>query len=282
MFRGRTLATLASAVIVAATVASCSSTPAAPSKLTDPHQIITESLAATSGVKTVHMKIALDGTIKLDAFAGSAATGLSSIKVDNTTIEGDADMHDTSNPAVHLAVNMPSFMGITADVIVVDGYTYTKSSFGGTGDKYSKSKSGSGLPVALPSESASGSQTIKQITDELKKQLDDAGITPQLKGVEKVAGQDAYHIALPLPLDKINSGIDAAVQANPSMGLPSGMSLSEATLDLWSYVDGNRLAKVELKATSATLGNLDLTVTLSKYNEAVTIKAPPADQIASE
>lgn len=286
MFRGKALAALASTALVAAVVAGCSSsaTPAPP-KLSDPHQIITQSLTSTSGIKTVHIKVEVGGTIKLDGLqsAGASGLGLSSIKLDNTTIEGDADVNDASKPAVHMAASMPSFMGLSADFIIVDGYMYTKSSIGGAGDKYTKSKaSTSSLPVPIPSASASSSQTVEQITAELKKQLDDAGIKPELKGVEKVAGQDAYHIALPVPLDKVNAAVAAAAKDNASMGLPSDLSLSSATIDLWSYVDGNRLAKVAVKGESSTLGNLTLTLTLSKYNEKVTIKAPPADQVASE
>ncbi len=281
MFRRTTLAALAVAVLAAGAVAGCSGS-AEPSKLTDPHQIITQSLTSTSGMKSVHIRMALDGTVKLDSLSGltggAGSLGMSSIKLDNTVIEGDADLKNPSSPAVHLAVSVPSFLGLTADVIMVDGYTYTKTSM--TGDKYTKSKSTSVVPEA--SALPTGSQTIKQMTDELKKQLDDAGIRPQLKGIEKVDGNDAYHVNLPLPLDKINAGIASAASANPSMGLPSDMKLDSATLDVWSYVKDNRLAKMELKGTSATLGNLTLTLTLSKYNEKVTIKAPPADQVTSE
>ena len=39
------------------------------------------------------------------------------------------------------------------------------------------------------------------------------------------------------------------------------------------------LAKIELKGASSTLGNLDVVVTITKYDAPVTINAPTASEI---
>jgi hypothetical protein len=50
-------------------------------------------------------------------------------------------------------------------------------------------------------------------------------------------------------------------------------------VDVWIYKDSYRIAQFEAKGASSTLGNLDLTITVSNYDQPVTIAAPSADQI---
>jgi hypothetical protein len=45
------------------------------------------------------------------------------------------------------------------------------------------------------------------------------------------------------------------------------------------YKDTVQPAKIEIKGTSAKLGNIDLVLTLTKYDAVVTITAPPAGQV---
>jgi hypothetical protein len=48
---------------------------------------------------------------------------------------------------------------------------------------------------------------------------------------------------------------------------------------MWLYTADSRVAQLEAKFASSALGNLDLTLTVSAYNQPVTITAPSADQI---
>ena len=57
------------------------------------------------------------------------------------------------------------------------------------------------------------------------------------------------------------------------------MSIDSAAVDAWVYKNGNRLAKIELKAASSKIGNLDVIVTVTNYDKPVTITAPPASQV---
>jgi hypothetical protein len=90
-----------------------------------------------------------------------------------------------------------------------------------------------------------------------------------------VAGKDAYHINISIPLDMINGKIASAA---PSA--VSGIKIDSASVDLWVYKENNLLAKAEAKAASSTVGNLDVIVTVTDYDKPVTISAPPANQIA--
>ena len=134
---GMPLKVLSAAVLVFA-FAACSSssgTPTAP-PMTDPNLIITTSANGMVGVQTVHLEVAATGSINLSGLgsAGSALGG-SAIKLDGSTISGDIDIQKR---AMHISASLPTFLGLTADIIQVDGYQYTKISM--AGPKYTKSK----------------------------------------------------------------------------------------------------------------------------------------------
>jgi hypothetical protein len=57
------------------------------------------------------------------------------------------------------------------------------------------------------------------------------------------------------------------------------MTVDSVALDYWAYVDGLQPARVEAAASSSSLGRLNLTVTLTKNNEPITITPPPDSQV---
>jgi hypothetical protein len=117
---------------------------------------------------------------------------------------------------------------------------------------------------------ASGNMTDE--IDQLQKAMTAAGVTTKMMPNEQVGGKDAYHVQVTLPLDTIN----AALASDSST---TGMKLDSAGLDFWVYSDTYLPAKIEIKGSASTAGNLDLVVTLTDYGKAVTITAPSADQI---
>jgi hypothetical protein len=48
---------------------------------------------------------------------------------------------------------------------------------------------------------------------------------------------------------------------------------------VWIYKSSSRLAKIELKGASSAIGSIDLVVTITNYDAAVTIAAPAASEI---
>jgi hypothetical protein len=250
----------------------------------DPSSIITGVINGTTDVKSFHIKLTVNGTIKAAALAdaGSAAGGLKGdIKLDGTAIEGDVDL---ANQAGKLTFNVPPLAALgnvplTGDLIVVSntlyykvtllGPKYTKMDLGSIGD--SLGALSSSLPVAVPSAGASAA--IADQISQMRQALKDAGVTVTLVGVDKIGGKDASHINVSVPLDKLNSAIAAEASAGPAITIDS------ASVDLWVYTDSSRLAQVELKGASSTLGNLDITLTISNYDQPVTVAAPPADQV---
>ena len=50
-------------------------------------------------------------------------------------------------------------------------------------------------------------------------------------------------------------------------------------IDAWVYKADNRLAKIDIKAASSTIGNLEVIVTVTNYDKPVTVTAPPASEV---
>jgi len=275
LFSPRQSALAFSGVLLAIAVVGCGSSSATPTAppLTNPNEIITRSATGLTAVQTVHFDVAVSGSVNPSALGSSgSALGLSgSLKLDGTTVSGDIDIQ---KQALHVSASMPTLFGLTADIIQVDGYQYVKISMFGT--KYTKSPA-STLPIPSAAPSATldiSSADISSAVTSLKSSLTAAGVTTTLVGRDQVDGRDAYHVSVSVPKDLINQQIGALGGSTTS-----GISIDSLTLDYWVYVDSLNPAKMELKASSATLGNLTVTVTLAKYNQPVTIKAPADSEI---
>ncbi len=270
MISTRRPALVFSGVLLALAVVGCGSSSGTPTAapVSDPNEIITRSATGLTAVQTVHFGVAVSGSVNTSALGSSgSALGLSgSLKLDGTTVSGDIDIQKR---AFHVAASMPTLLGLTADIIQVDGFQYTKISLVGT--KYTKSPATTlPIPTAAPSASLDISSTVAS----LKSSLTAAGVTATLVGREQVDGRDAYHVSISLPKDLINQQIGALVGSTTS-----GISIDSLSLNYWVYVDSLNPAKMELKASSATVGNLTVTLTLTKYNQPVTIKAPADSEI---
>jgi hypothetical protein len=256
----------------------------------DPSSIITQVISGGTAVKSFHIEITVAGTIKASALsgaaggAGSALTG--DMKLDGTKVTGDVDV---ANQAAHIAANVPLVTGgttlpVTADVILTGGALYYKASL--TGPKYTKvdlaslgSSLGSlgALASAVPTPGASAMGGVTDEIAQLRAALDQAGAKATLVGVDQIGGKDADHINISVPLDLLNSQIAAAAAA--ASGAPAGMKIDSASVDLWVYKDSYLPAKFEIKGASSALGNLDFTVTITNYDQPVTITAPAASDI---
>jgi len=257
-------------VLLAIAVVGCSGSSGTPtaSPVSDPNEIITRSATGMTAVQTVHFDVAVSGSVNMSALGSSgSALGLSgSLKLDGTTASGDVDVQKQT---YHVAASMPRLLGLTADIIQVDGFQYTKISL--VGPKYAKSPA-STLPIASAAPSAT--LDISGTVASLKSSLDAAGAKATLVGRDKVDGRDAYHVSISLPKDLINQQIGSLGGSSTS-----GVSIDSLSLDYWVYVDSLNPAKMELKASSATVGNVTVTLTLTKYNQPVTIKAPADSEI---
>jgi hypothetical protein len=240
--------------------------------ITDPNEVITRSVAAAPAVKSVHVKVEVSGKVNVGALGGgNPALSLLSgnLGLAGTSAEGDVDV---SNQATDLKIALPSPFG-TGEVIVVGGNLYYKFTL--AADKFTMSKLSDTVPVSIPSPGAVASTNPSALAASLSKSLADAGAKTTLLADDKVGGTDAYHVSISVPVDKING-----LLATAGTSTTAGMQLDSASVDYWAYKDGLLPAQLEVKASAGTLGNLDITVTLTDYNRVVTINAPAAGDIA--
>jgi hypothetical protein len=281
---GASNAVVASGAPAAASMAAASV--AATLNPNDPSSIITQVISGGPAIKSFHIKLALSGTIKAAALssaegaagAAGAVPLTNDVVLDGTTLEGDVDL---AGQAAHLTFNVPAAAigaAVTGDLILKDNALYYKVSLLGT--KYTKmdlaslsSLSPIALPSALPTAGASAMTSVTDAINQMRTAMDQAGVTATLVGVDKIGGKDANHINISVPLDKLNAAIAAEASAAP------GMTIDSASVDLWVYKDNNQIAQLEMKGASSTLGSLDFLLTVSAYDQPVTIAAPAASDI---
>jgi len=260
------------AIVLALSAAGCGGGSATPTQplLTDPNEIVSRSISQLATETSVHLDGTINGTVDagyVSGLMGFGSGGLSgNIKLNNASLTGDVDM---SGQAAHVSATFPTLFGLSAEVIVVDGYAYSR--FGSSTGKYTKSRFSTSALVS----SAAPNATLDVVgaLNRLKAMLGTSGVTATLSGRDKIGGRDSYHVTLNVPAELLNQALAVGGAA------ASGVTLDLAPIDCWVYVDSLQPARLYLKVSSSRLGNLDLDVTLTRYGQPVTIGAPPATQI---
>jgi hypothetical protein len=235
----------------------CNATPAAAPALTDPKEILTKSVAAMGEVKSFHLEAKLDGSITADLMGTGTP---SAIKLDATSANGDIDI---ANKKFRLGFAVPALMGINGEVIQVGDTTYTKTSL--TGAKFQKSTASTEAPVDTDPAKA---------LEELRKVLDRPEISPT-KAADGKCGdnKDCYVVEIDLTAEEI------AAMASAS---PEDLEdFSDGTIKLSISVEKDtlRIGKVVVGVVAGDMGSVNLTVDLSRYDAAVSIDEPAADQV---
>ena len=247
----RAIALPALLVAVAIAIGACGgSTPA----LTDPAEILTKAVEALQKVKTVHLEATVDGTVKLD-ITGTGQAG--DIALTGTKLAADVDVAG-SNLKANLEV--PAMLGMTADVIVVGGDSYVRTSLLGT--KYTKSPTAdAGLPVdgVDPAKSLAELQTWLKRPEVSPKKIDD----------KACGSKSCYQVQIDLSAAEMLSLI------------PGGADMGDAQVILTVLVEKDTLrpAGIVVKFGATAVGEVTLTLTMSKWDESLAITAPPASEV---
>jgi hypothetical protein len=241
-----------------AVVSACNGGSTGPA-LTDPKEIVTAALTATEAAKSVHLDLTLDGAISVALpIGGSAGTP---IELTGTTASADVDF---AKPAVKATFAVPAMFGLAGELIAVDGKSYVKTTI--TGPLYQES-AGSAGPVD-PSNAGGFAGTLGDLLSK--------------EGVELVKGGDVgcgskqcYTITAHLTADDLG-----ATGASVVSGLPIDLTGAAADLTLRVEKDlPHHLAGVTAVVTMADGSKITADLTASKWDEPVTITAPPADQV---
>jgi hypothetical protein len=256
------------ATLAALTVGACQTAPAQPT-LTDPRAILAAAVTSTTATRTVRVDATADGTVSLDLLGMGTP---SPIELNGTTLSADLDLEKSD---ARTTFSAPGLLGLTGELIALDGTSYLKTTL--TGALYQVQPIGS--DVAAPSGEAR-STFLKGLTDLLA----DPALKP-VKGDDVPCGSTTcYQVNLALsPEDLAALGV-GDLQAPTGLPIPIPIpDLSGASLDLTVLVAKDTTRLTGLKA-SADLGGgagvATVDVTFSKWDETVTISAPPADQLA--
>jgi LppX/LprAFG-like lipoprotein len=243
---------------VSLAVIACNSTPPGPA-LTDPTAIVTAALKATAAAKTVHVDLTVDGTASINlGLGGSAGTP---IDVSGTTASADIDF---ARPAAKATFALKAGAQVSGELIAVDGTTYLKTSL--TGPLYVASPAG-----AQPVDPTQINGVIDNVGDLLLKE----GIT-LVKGDDVACGSKQCYT--------VSADLTAAQLGTTGLGSGAGLpvDLSGATLKLTVRVEKNlpyHLAGVTAVLSMSDGSKLTVDLTASKWDEPVTISAPPAGQV---
>ena len=262
-------------LVAAGTVlfAACSGGAAATPALSDPKAILTDSTASLQNLKSVHFNVAVTGSVDAGALTGGSDASPdpnaspTMLDLSGTTISGDVDIADSSG---QVAVSVPALLAFSANLVEVGGVAYVKTSLGDS--KYAKLDLGaltSSLPIpSLPAigspNPAEASAVVSAIDAELAKLP-----APTKLADENVNGQDCYHVQ------------EVVTPADIPEASGSGLS-GTLTVDLWTQKADLRPSRLVIVVDGGSQGKVTLTVDLTKYDAAVTIAAPPADQISDQ
>lgn len=240
---------LAPSLLVAAfALAACTGAPA----ITDPKEIITQGIEATTALKSFHMSLAVDGTFSVPEGG--------SFPLNGTTLDGDFDLE---TKAGRLTFGVPAFLGLTGEVIVIGSDTYVKTSM--TGEAWSKSTSDSdALSDAMDPEAALA---------EVRAFLDKEGVEAEKLDDVECGERTCYAVRLTIPSALLADAGDE-VDMDPTETL--GESL---VVDLRFDREGLWLTEISTGVDSETVGAFNATLTFSAFDEAVTVSPPPADQV---
>lgn len=248
-----------SVAVVALVVSACGSTVS--HALTDPTEIITAALKSTEAATSVHVEATVDGAVPVALPGGSAAT---EVTLTGTTASADADL---ANGAAHATFSVPAVLGLAGELISTDGKTYLKTTL--TGPKFKVVDSGSALPI----DPTNTSGMVDNLGDFLLK----PGVDP-VKGEDVgCGGKQCYTIVVDLTAEEL-----AALIGDGATGLPVDVAGASLQMTVRVEQEGvNHLAGVSIVAGLPGGKTLNVELTFSKWDEPVTITAPPADEVAT-
>jgi len=239
--------------------------------LTDPNAILAAAASTTASATSVHIDASADGTVQLDPFGTGAGAA---INLRGTTASADVDLAANELKG---SFSSPNLMGIAGELIVADGSAYVKSTL--TGPSYRK--------TTIPEPSASSPVPTAAALSGLADLLERADLKPVKGDDVPCAGGTCYTVTINLTAAQLaalgggpaSGGAIPSVPTIPGVQLPD---LSDASAELKILVEqsSTRLSGLDAIFHLGDIGDPRVVVTFTKWNEPVTIGAPPADQVA--
>ncbi len=255
----RRLSTLLVAAATAAVIlAACNGTTAGPA-LTDPKAIVTAALTSTQAAKSVHLDITVAGsaTVALPIAGGTGTP----IDLSGTTATADIDF---ARPAAKATFAVPAVLNFAGALIAVDGKAYLKTTL--TGPLYQQSAA-----ATAPLDPTQAKAMIGNVGDLLSK----PGVN-LTRGDDIACGSKSCYT--------VSANLTAADLGTTGTGALSGLpvDLAGATMRLTIRVEKDlpyHLAGVTAVVSMPKNTTVTVELTASKWDEPVSVSAPPADQV---
>lgn len=297
---------MAFAVVLGACGSSATPTPTPPP---DPKAMLAQSAASVAALKSFHIVIELSGTLTNPTpSAGSPA----SMTLDGTKLSADVDIANQKGsaslvvPPALLALAMsgaspqPSASAIpSGDLadLVVSGDLYFKvplmASTLGT-DKWVKVSAaslqalatqysgilGGAIPSMAPA--ASASPDLAAITAFLTS----SGITVASQGTDSCADGTCNKTVVTVPASALQQLAALGAASGSALGsnapdLSSLGNLGPTTVTIWTGTSNNRFNKLSVGISAGSAGTVTISVSLSNFDQPITVTVPPADQVTS-
>lgn len=240
-------------VVMLAVLVACQSAPA----YTDPADIITKGLEATSSLKSFHMSLGLDGSFTMPETGGS-------VDLSSTTLDADVDI---AGKQARLTFAVPAMLGITGDVLLIGKDLWVKTSMGG--DKYSHMSSDITGMSLEPSASLDTDKMVKQVKDFLAK---DGVVSTKMADVA-CGDRQCYQVSVSIPSSLMkDAGAAASLDPSTVFGDALVLNLLFDREKLW-------LTEVSTDVASDTLGTFSVTLSFSKFDADVTLSPPPDAEV---
>jgi hypothetical protein len=224
-------------------------------ELSDPRQIITEGLTALGEADSFSFDLALSGEV-----SGPAAGGME-ISLDGTSASGAIDL---ANERADVQFSVPTLMGLSGEMRVVDQTAYTRTSL--TGERWTKQAVGDDelAAAADPSEAIADVREFLGREGVESRKLADAECGPDDE-------RTCYNVELTVPADILAEAEGAEAVAG---AFPDGV-----TLTLLFDKETLHPREASTSITSPDLGSFNLSLQLTGFDEPVAVEAPPADQV---
>jgi hypothetical protein len=241
----------AAVLLIALVLAACGSGKPA---ITDPNEIITQGVAATGEATSLHLAVALTGSLTIQETGGT-------FNLEGTSAEGDFDI---ANDRARLTFDVPGFMSLSGEVIQIGTDSFVKTSL--TGALYTKSTvEDSG--VSLDPDAA---------IDQVGEFLDKDGVTAEKLDDTGCGDQTCYVVKLTIPTSVLN-------ESGGGAGVDLGQFLGEgAVLNLQFDRDTLRLRQIATDIDAGEVGTFGLVITISGYDATVEVSPPPSDQVTED
>ena len=250
------------ALALALALAACgSSTP----PLTDPVEILQAGAASLGELETVHLRGAVDGDVALDI---GGIGGGAPLPLDGTTVDGDIDV---AGEALAVEILAPALLNLRLNLVVVDGWSYLKVPLL-TGQRWVRQPAGAG-----GDGSAGGGLggDPGALLEGMAAFLARPELEPEKLPDTRCTGTDCYVVRFTVPAAEVRAALGSLGTSIPGLSDAVG----DVTVTAGIRKDDLRLATLGLDIPAGGAAPLAIRLELSKYDEPVTITAPPADQV---